>query len=220
MQTMALKMLVELVQMDTDLQTKAKDGAFAFADVINRRFVAGLLQGSPLPPDVRSDFLVRHLTSNNNDVVRYYFFREAAALCNGSSVTRQVAENLLLMLEVYDLTLPPTPSSKKKAALRDYQTPVAMQKAFQAAWQALLPQLKNEDQVKRVLAVFHKLVLPNLPKPNLFLDFMVYCCDMGQYKRTLAYAKTYTVSFSLVLGGTVGLLALNGLFTLITKHNL
>lgn len=181
---MALKMLIDLVHSDTDLQCKAKEGVFDFSDGINRRLVHGLLRGPPLPSDTRSEFLTRHLNSSANDLIRYYFLREAAALCNSPSATPEVAENLLLMLEVYDLDLPNSAAAasskkKQKSDIRDYQTPLMMQKAFQSAWQALLPKLRNEDQVKRVLAVFHRLVLPNLPKPNMFLDFMVYCCNMG-----------------------------------------
>ena len=75
----------------------------------------------------------------------------------------------------------------------------AHRKAFQAAWLAVLPRLREERELKRVLVVLHRLVLPHLPEPVVLMDFLADCCDHG---------------------GTVALLALNGLFTLITKFNL
>ena len=75
----------------------------------------------------------------------------------------------------------------------------AHRKAFQAAWLATLPHLREERELKRVLVVLHRLVLPHLPEPAVLMDFLADCCDHG---------------------GTIALLALNGLFTLITKFNL
>lgn len=210
-------MLIELIHQDSDTQSSVSTGgAFQFADHLNRKLVHGLLVGPPLPTELRSELLLRHLASPSNQDIQYYFLREAASLLNNpsSSLSNEdkltMPDNLLTLLEVYDIQLPNNPksssvfSSKKKAgssvaAVLDHQSALSHQKAFQAAWQALLPWLKSQDHTKRVLSVFHRLVLPNLPKPNLFLDFLADCCDIG---------------------GTIALLALNGLFTLITKHNL
>ncbi|KAJ8453772.1 hypothetical protein ONZ51_g13409 [Trametes cubensis] len=76
---------------------------------------------------------------------------------------------------------------------------------FTRAWLALLPQLSlgSLDRTKayslRVLNVLHRGVIPHLTRPILIMDW---------------------VSSSVDHGGTVGLLALNALFTLMKEYNL
>ncbi|KAI9056634.1 ribosome biogenesis protein Noc4 [Trametes sanguinea] len=76
---------------------------------------------------------------------------------------------------------------------------------FTRAWLALLPQLSRGslEQTKayslRVLNVLHRGVIPHLTRPILIMDW---------------------VSSSVDHGGTVGLLALNALFTLMKDYNL
>ncbi|RPD65784.1 CBF-domain-containing protein [Lentinus tigrinus ALCF2SS1-7] len=76
---------------------------------------------------------------------------------------------------------------------------------FTRAWLALLPQLSlgSSESTKayslRVLNVLHRGVIPHLTRPILIMDW---------------------VSSSVDLGGTVGLLALNALFTLMKEYNL
>ena len=88
-------------------------------------------------------------------------------------------------------------STSKKTP--DLLSVTAHKRAFAAAWMACLPLLTREDQLKRVLAIVHQTILPHLPNPAMLLDFLVDCCSHG---------------------GTVALLALNGLFTLMVEHNL
>ncbi|XP_065746289.1 nucleolar complex protein 4 homolog isoform X3 [Phocoena phocoena] len=52
---------------------------------------------------------------------------------------------------------------------------------------------------KKVLVIMHDSILPHLAQPSLMIDFLARACDVG---------------------GAVSLLALNGLFILIHKHNL
>ncbi|CDO68995.1 hypothetical protein BN946_scf184834.g2 [Trametes cinnabarina] len=76
---------------------------------------------------------------------------------------------------------------------------------FTRAWLSLLPQLSRGslEQTKayslRVLNVLHRGVIPHLTRPILIMDW---------------------VSSSVDHGGTVGLLALNALFTLMKEYNL
>ncbi|KAI0371839.1 ribosome biogenesis protein Noc4 [Pilatotrama ljubarskyi] len=76
---------------------------------------------------------------------------------------------------------------------------------FTRAWLALLPQLSlgSREETKafslRVLNVLHRGVIPHLTRPILIMDW---------------------VSSSVDHGGTVGLLALNALFTLMKEYNL
>lgn len=72
---------------------------------------------------------------------------------------------------------------------------------FTRAWLALLPRLSaaRDEEVRRVLNVMHRGVLPHLTRPILVMDWIAGCVDRG---------------------GSVGLLALNGLFTLMRDYNL
>lgn len=75
----------------------------------------------------------------------------------------------------------------------------AHRKAFQDGWLALLSLPLDEPSRKRILIILHRQVLSNMTDPKRFMDWLVDCADQG---------------------GTVGILALNGLFTLIQKHGL
>jgi len=55
------------------------------------------------------------------------------------------------------------------------------------------------DLLKKVLVQLHSTVMPHMPNPLLLSDFLTRCLDEG---------------------GLVGMLALNGIFTLVTKHGL
>lgn len=78
---------------------------------------------------------------------------------------------------------------------------------FTRCWLALLPQLSLRDYTKevkealatRALNVMHRGVLPHLTRAILVMDWIAGCVDYG---------------------GSVGLLALNGLFVLIKEYNL
>ncbi|GAA5982170.1 hypothetical protein JCM10908_004766 [Rhodotorula pacifica] len=76
---------------------------------------------------------------------------------------------------------------------------VAHRRAFQDCWLALLALPIREEESKRVLIMLHRQVLPHLTEPRRLMDWLVDCAEVG---------------------GTVGILALNGLFTLIQKHGL
>ena len=83
--------------------------------------------------------------------------------------------------------------------------------AFSNAWLSLLLPSSREDgegtvggrltlaESHEILLRLHIQIMPHLVKPNMLLDWLVDSLDAG---------------------GATGLLALNGLFTLITKHNL
>lgn len=76
---------------------------------------------------------------------------------------------------------------------------VAHRRAFQDCWLAILGLPMREEESKRVLIMLHRQVLPHLTEPRRLMDWLVDCAEVG---------------------GTVGILALNGLFTLIQKHGL
>lgn len=87
----------------------------------------------------------------------------------------------------------------RKPGQHDLLSLQAHKRVFTLAWKALLAHELSEDEVKRVLFVLHRQVMPFLLDPSILIDFLADCSDYG---------------------GTIALLALNGLFTLITKHGL
>lgn len=85
------------------------------------------------------------------------------------------------------------PKSHPLLSLRSHQ------KAFSECWISFLSLGLIESEIKRILSILHTQVIPNMIDPKILMDFLVDCTD---------------------LGGTISILALNGLFTLMTKHNL
>ncbi|KAF9810195.1 hypothetical protein IEO21_07080 [Rhodonia placenta] len=74
---------------------------------------------------------------------------------------------------------------------------------FTRTWLALLSRLTTRADALRVLNVLHRGVIPHLTRPVLIMDWVGSCVDYGASPR-----------------GTVGLLALNALFTLMKDYNL
>lgn len=72
-------------------------------------------------------------------------------------------------------------------------------RGFSDCWINLLKLPLTEEMYKKILLILHKRILPHMFEPKLLMDFL-------------------TDSFN--VGGAVSLLALNGLFTLITEHGL
>jgi len=72
-------------------------------------------------------------------------------------------------------------------------------KEFSAAWLAFLQMPLPNDIYKKVLVSVHAAVLPNLSNPLLLSDFLTKSLDQG---------------------GLVGMLALHGIFILVTQHGL
>ncbi|GAA6027656.1 hypothetical protein JCM8097_007968 [Rhodosporidiobolus ruineniae] len=90
-------------------------------------------------------------------------------------------------------------SAQRKKSLPTLLSLVAHRRVFQDCWLAILALPIREEDSKRVLVMLHRQVLPHMTEPRRLMDWLVDCADVG---------------------GTVGILALNGLFTLITKHGL
>ncbi|KAJ3102494.1 Nucleolar complex protein 4 [Phlyctochytrium planicorne] len=79
------------------------------------------------------------------------------------------------------------------------RSPALHKRAFSEAWLEFLRVQLNPTLLKRVLLSLHRRVIPHLNDPTMLIDFLT---------------DTYNG------GGALSLLALNGLFTLITEYNL
>ncbi|KAI7871719.1 CBF/Mak21 family-domain-containing protein [Spinellus fusiger] len=90
-------------------------------------------------------------------------------------------------------------STKVKAKRQPILQLKVHRRGFGLCWIAVLKLPLTEEIYKKTLIVLHKRVLPHMLEPKMLMDFL-----------TDSYNQ----------GGSVSLLALNGLFTLITEHNL
>lgn len=114
---------------------------------------------------------------------------------------------------------------------------------FTRAWLALLPMLSeagtrlkrregtNREEGKeerrtltvRALNIMHRGVMPHLTRAVLVMDWVAGCVDFGALEVHAICSNEDHSSPMLVpfrIGGTVGLLALNALFVLMTEYNL
>lgn len=103
--------------------------------------------------------------------------------------------------EVVQPTVPSGKAVKKQRKARKH--PLLQlrihRRGFSDCWLKLLKLPLSEEMYKKILLILHKRILPHMSEPKLLMDFLT---------------DSYNV------GGAVSLLALNGLFTLITEHNL
>ncbi|KAG8985991.1 hypothetical protein FRB90_004314, partial [Tulasnella sp. 427] len=106
-----------------------------------------------------------------------------------------------------DETTASTPSDKQKKKRINSLSLVASLHAleshrvqFSNCWASLVPHLASSSALSaRALSILHRGVLPHLTRPVRLMDWISSCVDFG---------------------GSVGLLALNGLFTMIKDYNL
>jgi len=90
-------------------------------------------------------------------------------------------------------------SQQRKKHLPTLLSLVAHRRAFQDYCLAILALPIREEDSKRLLIMLHRQILPHMTEPRRLMDWLVDCADRG---------------------GTIAILALNGLFTLMQKHNL
>ncbi|KAJ3295884.1 hypothetical protein HK104_002224 [Borealophlyctis nickersoniae] len=176
------------------------------------------------------ELLVQNI--NNYDDIRYYFYKDfgkflqsavstslqpeetrskrrkvvdptklSSAVKNGIEILTQINDPAKDAEELGNclITLP-AQDAKTGAMKTNFALQVAAQRTvFTECWLAFMRQPMTVDVYKRILVMLHKKIIPFMAKPTLLIDFLVDAYDAG---------------------GPVSLLALNGLFTLITKHNL
>ena len=140
--------------------------------------------------------------------VKFYILKHLSKILGialkGEKVNAVFTENVLAFLEVLSME---NVQSGNTFLCKDISTgisnfkfdPMEMKKSFSNCWLQILKCRITLDQYKRVLLILDKAVLPHLAKPLLMTDFLI---------------SAYNV------GGSISLLALSGVFTLITKHNL
>lgn len=70
---------------------------------------------------------------------------------------------------------------EKVSGLHELRTLHAHRKIFSSAWRTFLATGLNEDEIKRVLIMLHRQVLPHLLEPGMLVDFLADCTDYGEW---------------------------------------
>ncbi|XP_004595489.2 nucleolar complex protein 4 homolog [Ochotona princeps] len=207
-QELALGTLMKFIQLEGlhPLERPKWEGNYLFPRELFKSVVAGLLA----PEDDRSLLLSCFREYLEYDDIRYHTMQAAADTV--ARVTDQHLEvppsfweNTFTLLSAVSLPCQERDicnfyvkreesSDKWKVAhLKEHR------KAFQVMWLGFLKHKLPLGLYKKVLVLMHDHILPHLAQPTLMLDFLTSAYDVG---------------------GAVSLLALNGLFVLMHKHNL
>jgi U3 small nucleolar RNA-associated protein 19 len=148
------------------------------------------------------------------DDLRYYFYSvlPAVLLSEDLAASKETAQRVLdLLLDVSNFVAKdndirtfymkekPYVSKTAKKADGDPLLHSSHKVAFEKAWLAFLRMPLSVAQYKNVLNVLHQKVMPYMARPQLLMDFLTDSYDVG---------------------GSISLLALNGLFQLMQSYNL
>lgn len=140
------------------------------------------------------------------DDLRYYSLKAASNICRSlidkSDSNQRLGSKVVQLLLLIDKF----PASDEDLSEFLFENPPkevkflkTHKKVFQDAWLQGLRFVKSEAQYKAVLQKMHQRIIPNFMQPQLLLDFLTDCYDVG---------------------GSIALLALHGLFILIQYHHL
>ncbi|KAJ2606306.1 Maturation and nuclear export of 40S ribosomal subunits interacting protein [Coemansia sp. RSA 1722] len=224
MQVAALKLLLQMVEKEGQYASKST-GVYEFP---NSSYIA--IIESVLDNGAASDHLLRSLADsylNIYDDLRMYFYRNVTKMASPDydpfrktkrsgprtehlveqveafvqntftvmSMIRVVPKKTVGELDSLWVVIPEGMEKTEPAVL----SPKAHRKAFSEGWLAFMRQPLTAEIYKQILTVMHKRIVPYMIDPKNLMDFLSNSYDVG---------------------GSISLLALNGLFTLISEHNL
>ncbi|KAJ2473254.1 Maturation and nuclear export of 40S ribosomal subunits interacting protein, partial [Coemansia sp. RSA 2322] len=224
MQVAALKLLLQTLVLEGENASRAS-GSYEFPNSSYLSIIELVLDSS-----VASDHLLRTLADsylNMYDDLRYYFYRDVAKIASpdydpfkgNKNKSGARSKSLVDDAESFVRNTFAVMSMVRvmpKAQSADYNSfwvsavpptgdetsvisPAAHRKAFSEAWMAFLRQPLTAELYKQVLLSIHKRIIPHMTDAKGLMDFL-----------STAYNA----------GGSISLLALNGLFTLIDEYNL
>ncbi|KAJ2865400.1 Maturation and nuclear export of 40S ribosomal subunits interacting protein [Coemansia aciculifera] len=219
-QVAALKLLMQAVVHEGENASKSS-GSYEFPNSLYLSILELILDGSEA-----SDHLLRTLADsylNLYDDLRYYFYRDVAKIASpdydpfksGKSGARtkslvEEAESFVRNTFAVMGMIKVVPTAKEYTAFWVNAIPptgdessvsnaAAHRKAFSEAWVAFLRQPLTAEIYKQVLLSMHRRIIPHMVDATGLMDFLSTAYDAG---------------------GSISLLALNGLFTLIDQYNL
>ncbi|MES1917788.1 MAG: hypothetical protein MHM6MM_009494, partial [Cercozoa sp. M6MM] len=150
----------------------------------------------------RATFAERYML--NHVDTRHYFFVAVRSICNDETLSHSEAflMNTCEQMLPFDVTDVDVCDVEGETLVSDGFVPELKRLAAvqSEAWMALLRLPLPHSVYKRVLVNIEKCVLPRVKDPLLLADLLKDSYDRGA-------------------GGVVSLLALNGLFVLMTRHN-
>ncbi|KAF8249977.1 CBF-domain-containing protein [Wilcoxina mikolae CBS 423.85] len=211
-QNTALTLLMRLVK-EEGTHVVPEGEAYYFPNDTFYKIVRGVVAADNMDEEVKREWVEKYV--DVYDDVRYSFFTAIKRLVDeheDQGIPEALltgATDLLLLLKnlptvdtteidnFYTLTLPTKPSRKSKAPT--LLSPSAHRRVVQEAWCSILRQPLPPTLCKSVLLTAERRIVPSFIKPQLLMDFLIACYDHG---------------------GTISLLALNGLFHLISIKNL
>ncbi|XP_005085366.1 nucleolar complex protein 4 homolog [Mesocricetus auratus] len=205
---LALKTLMKFVQLEggKPLEKPQWESHYLFPRTLFRSVVGGLL----IPEDDQSLLISQFCEYLEYDDIRYHTMQVATStVARATSQQPEVSltfwNNAFMLLSAVSLPLQErdltnfyvqhaeTSDKWKVIHLKEHR------KAFQEMWLGFLKHKLPLSLYKKVLVTMHDSILPHLAQPTLMIDFLTSACDVG---------------------GAISLLALNGLFSLVHKHNL
>ncbi|PIA14482.1 CBF-domain-containing protein, partial [Coemansia reversa NRRL 1564] len=224
MQIAAMRMLFQLLSKEGESLIKAA-GGYAFPNESFMEIIESVLNIS-----TASEHLLRGLVEsylNVYDDLRIYFYRSFAKMAapdydpfkhnskkgprnkmpteisemfvrNAFAVIseiRAIPKTDIADIKSFWITLPKNLGDAEPIVL----SPAVHKKAFSEAWLAFMRLSLTADMYKQVLLTMHKRIIPHMTDAKGLMDFLSNSYDAG---------------------GSISLLALNGLFTLITEYNL
>ncbi|XP_066116976.1 nucleolar complex protein 4 homolog isoform X2 [Saccopteryx bilineata] len=205
---LALSTLMKFVQLEGahPLEKPKWEGNYLFPRQLFKSVVDGLLR----PEEDHSLLLSQFREYLEHDDIRYHTMQAAAdtvaRVANGHpEVPLTFWNNVFTLLCAVSLPCQESGISNfyvKHAELSDKWKVTHLKehrKAFQLMWLGFLKHKLPLSLCKKVLVIMHDSILPHLAQPSLMIDFLTRAYDIG---------------------GAISLLALNGLFILIHKHNL
>ncbi|KAJ2641291.1 MAPK protein hog1 [Coemansia sp. RSA 1694] len=217
----ALKLLMQAVSHEGENASQST-GSYEFPNSLYLNILELVLDSTEA-----SDQLLRSLADsylNLYDDLRYYFFRDVAKIASpdydpfktggrsGARTKSLVEETESFVSNTFAVMgmVRVVPTAKEYTAFwvnsvapsGDYSSvsnAAAHRKAFSEAWIAFLRQPLSAEIYKQVLLSMHRRIIPHMVDATGLMDFLSTAYDSG---------------------GSISLLALNGLFTLISEYNL
>ncbi|KAI9014492.1 CBF/Mak21 family-domain-containing protein, partial [Phycomyces nitens] len=204
LQVPALNILMSLLRTESEF-TFMETNQYSFPNSFYGLLVDAIIRNPNFSRPLFVAFVEKYV--NVYDDLRHYFYKDTAEIMDSESkkTETQPSKKKLKGPSTNDQTIMAQneqvvkKSSKKKAGKHPLLQLKVHQRSFSQCWIAMLKLPLTEDIYKKTLLILHKRVLPHMIEPKQLMDFL-----------TDSYNQ----------GGSVSLLALNGLFTLIAEHNL
>jgi U3 small nucleolar RNA-associated protein 19 len=209
----AFSILMKLLSIESKYQAPSSDPYYPkllYSSIIRTVMVTSPVQTT----HVTGEYLVKEYIHKYDDLL-YYFYVELAVILTEIQThdivpLKQVSGRVGSVLE--SITRFPSNDDEissfylakpkqSKTALK-HGSPLkesSYKVAFQKTWMAALQLPQSVEQYKSTLKILHQRIIPNMHKPQMLMDFLTDCYNSG---------------------GSVSLLALNGLFALMQKYNL